>query len=104
MSKEQNQSDGEVLQRDETEVREPPMYRVLLLNDDYTSMEFVTLILQQVFHKSSIEAERIMLEVHRAGKGLAGIYTKDIAETKIALVHQLAAQHEYPLRCCMEKE
>ena len=96
--------DDETIQEEDIEVREPPMYRVLILNDDYTSMEFVVQILQQVFHKSMIVAERIMLSVHRDGRGVAGIYTKDIAETKIAIVHQLAAQHEFPLRCRMEKE
>ncbi|MCL4135823.1 UNVERIFIED_CONTAM: hypothetical protein GTU68_014972 [Idotea baltica] len=80
------------------------MYRVLLLNDDYTSMEFVVMILQQVFHKSLDESQRIMLEVHQKGSGLAGIYTRDIAETKTTVVHQLAQQNQFPLKCIMELE
>ena len=102
--KEQFEDDTETLQREKVEVKEPPMYRVVLLNDDYSSMEFVVLVLQQVFHKSLADAERIMLAVHHQGAGIAGIYTRDIAETKIAIVHQLARQHEFPLRCRMEAE
>lgn len=86
------------------EVIEPPMYRVLLLNDDYTTMEFVVLVLQQVFHKSQTEAEGIMLLVHERGAGLAGVYAREIAETKVAVVHQMARQHEFPLRCALEPE
>ena len=78
------------------------MYKVLLHNDNYTSMEFVVLILEQVFHRSGPEAERIMLEVHRGGVGVAGIYTKEVAETKLAIVHTLARQHEFPLKCTVE--
>jgi ATP-dependent Clp protease adaptor protein ClpS len=78
------------------------MYKVLLHNDNYTSMEFVVLILEQVFHRSESEAQRIMMEVHRGGVGVAGIYTKEIAETKVAVVQTLARQHEFPLRCTVE--
>lgn len=81
---------------------EPPMYKVILLNDDYTTMEFVIHILEGVFQKGPAEAQQIMLSVHRLGRGLAGIYTKEIAETKIAVVHQLARQHEFPLKCALE--
>lgn len=102
--KTQHAEETDVLQREEFEVKEPPLYRVLLLNDDYTSMEFVILVLQQVFHKSNTDAERIMLQVHHDGEGVAGIYPRDIAETKIAIVHQLARQNEFPLRCRMEAE
>lgn len=83
-------------------VEEPKMYKVILLNDDYTSMEFVVHILQSVFKKSVPEAENIMLDVHRNGAGIAGVYTKEIAETKITIVHHLAKQIEFPLKCKME--
>jgi ATP-dependent Clp protease adaptor protein ClpS len=84
------------------DVREPPMYKVLLLNDDYTTMEFVVSILMHVFHKSPEEATRIMLNVHRQGSGLCGVYTRDVAVTKMERVHTLARENGYPLRCTME--
>ncbi len=88
--------------RERTRTTEPPLYNVLLLNDDYTTMEFVVHILENVFHKGLTEAQRIMLAVHREGKGVAGVYTKEIAETKVAVVHQLARQNEFPLKCAIE--
>ena len=88
----------------ETDVTEPPLYRVLLLNDDYTTMEFMVEILRKVFHKSIEEATRIMLNVHQAGVGLCGVFTYEIAETKVETVHALAREHGYPLKCTMEKE
>ena len=94
---------GEVLTSGEVKTREPLMYKVVLLNDDYTSMDFVIIALKQVFHKSEPEAQKVMLAVHESGAGVAGIYTKDIAETKIATVHQLARQNEFPLKCTMEQ-
>jgi ATP-dependent Clp protease adaptor protein ClpS len=81
---------------------EPPLYKVLLHNDDYTTMEFVVAILENVFQKSSAEAMRIMLNVHHEGVGVAGIYTKEIGETKVSTVHQLAKKNNFPLRCSME--
>jgi ATP-dependent Clp protease adaptor protein ClpS len=86
-----------------TTVKEPPLYKVLLHNDDYTSMEFVVLLLEKVFNKSTPEATRIMLNVHQQGVGVAGVYHKEIAETKMAIVHDLAQKNEYPLRCSLEK-
>jgi ATP-dependent Clp protease adaptor protein ClpS len=82
----------------------PPLYRVFLLNDDYTTMDFVVRVLESIFHKSPVEAAQVMLHVHRKGIGLAGIYTKEIAETKIASVHSLAEQNEFPLKCVMERQ
>lgn len=82
----------------------PDLYKVLLLNDDYTTMDFVVNILESVFKKSPVEAVQIMLHVHKRGSGVAGIYTKDIAETKISIVHELARKHQFPLKCVMEKE
>ncbi len=86
-----------------TKVKEPPLYKVLLHNDDYTSMEFVVLLLEKVFNKSTPEATRVMLNIHQQGIGIAGVYHKEIAETKVALVHDLAQKNEYPLRCSLEK-
>ena len=94
---------GEDLEsRVEDKLEEPPMYRVLLHNDDYTTMEFVVEILQKVFHKSSAEAIRIMLLVHKSGIGVCGVFTAQIAETKVELVHHLAKKHGFPLQCTME--
>ncbi len=96
-------SQGETLTAVDHETKEPPMYKVVLLNDDYTTMDFVVLVLKEVFRKSEPEAEQIMLEVHSNGSGMAGIFTKDIAETKISRTHQLARQNEFPLKCSLEK-
>jgi ATP-dependent Clp protease adaptor protein ClpS len=95
--------EGWVVTDDKTQVREPHLYKVLLHNDDYTSMEFVVLLLEKIFHKSTAEATRIMLNVHQQGIGVAGVYHKEIAETKVAIVHDLAQKNEYPLRCSIEK-
>jgi ATP-dependent Clp protease adaptor protein ClpS len=84
-------------------VKRPSLYRVILLNDDYTTMDFVVYILRRVFNKPEPEATRIMLHVHRRGEGIAGEYTRDIAETKIDTVHRLARENSFPLRCRMEK-
>ncbi len=86
------------------EVKSPPMYKVFLLNDDYTTMDFVVLVLEDIFRKPVVEATQIMLHVHNHGRGLAGMYTHEIAETKINAVHELAQQSGYPLKCAMEKE
>jgi ATP-dependent Clp protease adaptor protein ClpS len=84
--------------------RKPSLYRVFLLNDDYTTMDFVVFILEKVFQKVPAEATQIMLHVHKKGIGLAGIYTREIAETKVTEVHELARGSEFPLKCIMEKE
>ena len=91
-------------ERIDQRAEQPPRYAVFLLNDDYTTMDFVVQILQTIFHKSSVEATRIMLHVHKKGKGLAGVYSREIAETKIDTVHSMAREHEFPLKCSMEKE
>lgn len=85
-------------------VKEPPMYRVLLHNDDYTTMEFVVHILMHVFSKPMTEATQIMLNVHNNGLGVCGIYAYEVAETKVETVHNLARENGFPLRCSMEKE
>lgn len=103
MSEQHNDHQGSVATRDWVEIQEPPLYKVLLHNDDYTSMEFVVLILEKIFHKTHQEAMQIMLNVHEQGIGVAGLYTREICETKIALVHDLARRNEFPLRCSMER-
>ena len=90
--------------RPKEQTRRPPLFRVLLHNDDYTTMEFVVWILETVFHHDETTATRIMLHVHKNGIGVAGIYTHDIAETRAARVEALARTHEYPLRCTVEEE
>jgi ATP-dependent Clp protease adaptor protein ClpS len=85
-------------------LKKPPLYKVLLHNDNYTTMDFVVFVLVDVFHHSEISAIRIMLQVHNQGVGVAGVYTREIAETKIAKVTRLAREFEYPLLCTMEEE
>lgn len=85
-------------------IKKPNMYRVILLNDNYTTMEFVINVLMVVFHKSITEATIIMLDVHKKGKGIVGLYTYDIALTKINQVESMAAESGYPLKSIMEKE
>jgi ATP-dependent Clp protease adaptor protein ClpS len=82
----------------------PPLYKVLLLNDDFTPMDFVILILKKFFTKSDAEATKIMLQVHNEGAGLAGIYTFEVAETKVYSVNEFSRRHKHPLKCTMEKE
>ena len=94
---------GSVLEEDSVKTKEPPLFKVLLHNDDYTTMEFVVSILENVFNKTTQEATRIMLHVHNDGVGIAGVYTKEICETKITIVHGLAKKNEFPLRCSMEQ-
>ena len=85
-------------------LKKPKMYKVYLLNDDYTTMDFVVDILIKIFHKSYEEAERIMLEIHKKDRGLCGVYTYEIAETKIAQVHKHARENGFPLKAYMEEE
>ena len=93
-----------VITRTDPKTKKPSLYKVLLLNDDYTPMEFVVHVLQQFFAKSAEEATRIMLHVHQKGVGICGVYTYEVAETKVAQVTSFARQHEHPLQCTMEKE
>ena len=88
----------------EEELDEPPMYKVLLHNDNYTTMEFVVEVLMHVFNKPIVEATRIMLSVHKRGIGLCGQYPYEVAETKVDSVHLLAREQGFPLKCTMEKE
>lgn len=97
---------GQVIVEPKTKTRtkRPSLYRVILLNDDYTPMEFVVELLRTVFHKPQAEATRIMLHVHQKGSGIAGIYPCEIAETKVRAVEELARQAQHPLKCAMEPE
>jgi ATP-dependent Clp protease adaptor protein ClpS len=88
----------------EERTKEPPKYKVILLNDDYTTFDFVIQVLVVVFKKPQIEAVQITMDVHKRGHGLCGIYTKEIAETKVATVHQMSETAGFPLRCVMEEE
>jgi ATP-dependent Clp protease adaptor protein ClpS len=93
---------AEVQEKQREEVKEPDMYRVLLHNDDYTTMEFVVEVLMQVFHKPVFDATKIMMDVHQKGRGIVGTYTHDIAATRVDRVRKLARQREFPLKCTME--
>ncbi|MFW5679515.1 MAG: ATP-dependent Clp protease adapter ClpS [Pseudomonadota bacterium] len=95
---------GDVATKTRPKTQRPSLYKVLLLNDDYTPMEFVVLVLQRFFGKSAEDATRIMLQVHQKGVGVCGIYTYEIAETKVTQVIEFARQHQHPLQCTMEKE
>ena len=86
------------------EIDEPPMYKVLLHNDDYTTMEFVVEILMLVFNKTPEEAVEIMLNIHQKGIGICGVYTYEVSETKVNTVDSLAREHGFPLKCTMEEE
>ena len=97
------ESEGSVVTEKKQQTKQPSMYKVLLHNDDYTTMDFVVMVLETVFHKSAEEATLIMLNVHEQGVGVAGVYPRDVAETKVILVHDLARKNEYPLKCSMEK-
>lgn len=93
-----------VLTRTRTRLQKPSMYRVLLLNDDFTPMDFVVHVLERFFSKNRQEATEIMLQVHRRGVGVCGVYTYEVAETKVNLVMDYARKNEHPLQCTMEKE
>lgn len=99
-AKVQNKRVTEVL----SEVQQPRKYKVILINDDYTPMDFVVEVLKQFFHFNNEMATLIMLHVHLQGKGICGVFTKDVAETKVALVNDYARQHQHPLLCLTEPE
>jgi ATP-dependent Clp protease adaptor protein ClpS len=102
MSTQRDSSGTLLLEKQASEVKPPPMYQVLLLNDDYTPMEFVVLVLQKIFGKGQEEAMRIMLLVHQQGKGVCGVYPRDVAATKTQQVAQFARSSQHPLQCVME--
>jgi ATP-dependent Clp protease adaptor protein ClpS len=94
--------DGEVITEQDIEVKEPKSYHVVLYNDHYTTMEFVVYVLETIFHHPASAAEKVMLDVHQKGKGIAGTYTRDIAETKAFQTRILAKEHSFPLKCVAE--
>jgi ATP-dependent Clp protease adaptor protein ClpS len=96
-----SQEETGVLQK--TRLKEPKLYRVILHNDDYTTMDFVVTVIVAVFHKPAAEATKIMLDVHKKGQGVVGVYTFDIATTKASQVHEMARQNEFPLRASCEE-
>ncbi|RJQ50159.1 MAG: ATP-dependent Clp protease adaptor ClpS [Desulfobacteraceae bacterium] len=104
MSKFESEHEDQAASDIKDDTDEPPIYKVLLHNDDYTTMEFVVEVLMHVFNKPVAEATRIMLNVHKQGVGLCGYYSYEIAETKVEAVHVLAVENGFPLKCTMEKE
>ena len=97
------QKDGSVLEAEKVRLKPPPMFKVMLLNDDYTPMDFVVVVLQTVFAMSREQATQVMLKVHRDGMGVCGIYTREVATTKVEQVVELAKTHQHPLQCTMEE-
>ena len=104
MSGTDRRTEGELLERTRQETKKPDLYKVFLLNDDYTTMDFVIEVLETIFHKQPAEAFRIMMMVHTQGKGLCGVYTHEVAETKVDTVIERAREHGFPLRAAMEPE
>jgi ATP-dependent Clp protease adaptor protein ClpS len=102
--RDRGRSDGEIVTQTRTKTKKPSMYKVLLLNDDYTPMEFVVHVLERIFSKGREEATRIMLHVHQHGVGICGVYTYEVAETKVTQVMDFARKHQHPLQCTMEKD
>ena len=98
------QSDDLAVQEAKPKLKKPQLYKVILLNDDYTPMEFVVRVLERFFHKNREEATQIMLHVHQKGMGICGLYTREVAETKVQQVMLYAAQNQHPLQCTMEPE
>lgn len=94
----------QTITRPKSVTKKPSMYKVILLNDDFTPMDFVTHILQKFFQKMSTDADRIMMQVHHQGSGIAGVYSYEIAETKAAQTNEYAKSQKYPLKCIIEKD
>lgn len=99
----QQHEESQVVQEAKPRLKRPPLYKVVLINDDYTPMDFVVHILEVFFSLDRQNATRVMLEVHTRGKGVCGVYTHEIAETKVAQVNGYAREHQHPLLCTMEK-
>jgi ATP-dependent Clp protease adaptor protein ClpS len=103
MPKQGSQTDGEVLEKPKERTKRPQLFHVVLYNDDYTTMEFVVHVLEAVFQKPTEDAFRIMLDVHRRGRGVCGAYTYEVAETKVTTVHEMARKEGFPLRAGLEE-
>ncbi len=99
----ENPDTGVAVQESRPELKQPPMYKVVLLNDDYTPMDFVVDVLMRFFGLNHDKATQIMLHVHTRGKGICGVYTREIAETKVKQVNDYSRSHEHPLLCSMEE-
>ncbi len=99
----QYQNGGLATETAKPKLKRPPLYKVVLLNDDYTPMEFVVSVLEQFFAMGREKATQVMLQVHTRGKGVCGVFSHDVAETKVALVNQYAREHQHPLLCQMEE-
>jgi ATP-dependent Clp protease adaptor protein ClpS len=99
----ERQTDGQVLDKTRPKTRKPELFKVVLHNDDYTTMQFVIEVLEGIFHKSPAEAFRIMMHVHTRGQGVCGAYPYEVAETKVGMVHDVARERGYPLRASMEE-
>ncbi|MEM7022520.1 MAG: ATP-dependent Clp protease adapter ClpS [Pseudomonadota bacterium] len=95
---------GQIVPKTKDKTEKPSLYKVMLLNDDYTPMEFVVHVLERFFSKSQEDATRIMLHVHNHGVGICGVFTYEVAETKVSQVMDFARQHQHPLQCTMEKD
>lgn len=104
MSEKSHHLEGPLVQEAEPKVQKPRLYKVILLNDDYTPMEFVVALLERFFRKNREEATRIMLNVHQNGVGVCGVYSREVAETKVRQVLSYAEEHHHPLQCTMEPE
>jgi ATP-dependent Clp protease adaptor protein ClpS len=100
----QHKKEGDLGLAERPKTQEPRRYQVVLHNDDYTTMEFVVLVLERFFYKTETEATQIMLQVHHKGYGIVGVFTRDVAETKAAQVMDFAKEHGHPLRCTAEPE
>lgn len=98
------EGEGQTLTKYKPKLKKPSMYKVILLNDDFTPMDFVIHILKAFFFKTEIEATQIMLQVHNEGAGLAGVFSHEMAETKVYQVNEYARKNKHPLKCIMEKE
>jgi ATP-dependent Clp protease adaptor protein ClpS len=94
---------SQVLERQEAKLKPPPMFQVMLLNDDYTPMEFVVAVLQKFFGMGREKATQVMLKVHREGRGVCGVYPRDVAASKVEQVTEYSRQHQHPLQCVMEE-
>jgi len=97
------EQNGGVLEVEKTRVKPPPLFKVILLNDDYTPMDFVVVVLQTVFSMSREKATLVMLQVHREGMGVCGTFTRDVAAAKVDQVTEMARKHQHPLQCTMEE-